>query len=73
MSHNFFVEHHGAELRVVRSESIDFVAHLHSQIELVYSLGGEGSMTIEDQVHTLRPGEAALCWPNRVHSYAGAA
>ena len=70
MSHNFFVEHHGAELRVVRSESIDFVAHLHSQIELVYSLGGEGSMTIEDQVHTLRPGEAALCWPNRVHSYA---
>lgn len=70
MSINFLVEHHGAELRVMRSESIDFVAHLHSQIELVFSLGGEGVMTIENRSHTLRPGEAALCWPNRVHSYA---
>ena len=46
------------------------MAHLHSQIELVYALRGEGVMTIEDMPRTLHPGEAALCWPNRVHSYA---
>lgn len=69
MSRSFFVEQRAASLSVHLAESLDFIPHLHSQIELVLALRGAGMVTIEGASHTLRPGEAALCWPNRVHSY----
>ena len=47
-----------------------YTGRLHSQIELIYVISGSGEIAVEGQTHTLMPGEAALCWPNRVHSYA---
>ena len=70
MSVDFFVQRHDAALKTVRTRSLAFIPHLHSQIELIYVISGSGEMTVEGQTHTLMPGEAALCWPNRVHSYA---
>ena len=69
MSRSFFVEQRTASLSVNVAESLDFIPHLHSQIELVLARRGEGTVTIEGVSHVMRPGEAALCWPNRVHSY----
>lgn len=69
MSLNFFVEPQDATLRVSRSRSIGFIPHLHRQIELVYIISGSGVMTIEDRTRTLSAGQAAICWPNRVHGY----
>ena len=70
MSRIFFVEQRTASLSVNVAESLDFIPHLHSQIELVLARRGEGTVTIEGVSHVMHPGEAALCWPNRVHSYS---
>lgn len=69
VSIDFFVQRHDEAIIATYTKSLSFIPHLHSQIEMIYVISGSGEMTVEGETHILMPGEAALCWPNRVHSY----
>lgn len=49
--------------------NLNFPPHLHGKFELVVLLEGSMSVHIDGQEHVLAPGEAALIFPNQVHSF----
>ena len=50
-------------------EEVNFGAHIHSDIEILYMREGEQHITVENETYTVREGEAAVIFPNVNHSY----
>lgn len=69
MSKSFFFEQRDASLYVANGVNLDFIPHLHCEAEFFLLLDGCQQMTVDGQSHLLTPGEAALIFPNRVHSF----
>lgn len=70
MEHQFFYESHASKIRISRRPSVSFMAHMHDKLELLYNINSTTVVNIDDTSHTLKPGEVALIWPNRIHSYS---
>ena len=51
----------------------DFPAHVHDDIELVYTKHGQGTAYCDGKKYTLRDGTWFLAFPNQVHHYADCA
>lgn len=51
-------------------QHVDFPAHVHDDIELVYVRRGSGSAYCDGRKYTLAPGTFFLVFPNQIHHYA---
>ena len=51
-------------------QHVDFPAHVHDDIELVYVRQGRGTAYCDGQKYTLAPGTFFLAFPNQIHHYA---
>ena len=69
LEHQFFYESHSSKVRISRRSAVSFMAHMHDKIELLYNVSSTTIVNIDDTTYTLKPGELALIWPNRIHSY----
>lgn len=64
-----FYEDKQDEFRCTLIQDITFPAHLHSAVELIYLLEGSLEVTVQNQTKRIRKDEAALIFPDIVHSY----
>ena len=64
-----FYEDKQDEFRCTLIQDITFPAHLHSAVELIYLLEGSLEVTVQNQTKRIRKDEAALIFPDMVHSY----
>jgi AraC-like DNA-binding protein len=64
-----FYENRVEDLMIFRSENLDFLPHLHAQLELLYVEEGEIENTINGCTRLLKSGDLAVAFPNSVHSY----
>ncbi len=60
------------EIRVFYTEGLQFPAHLHSQIELLYVESGAMEVEVQNQLRVLEQGDFVVIFPNTVHSYGAA-
>lgn len=65
-----FYENYADELRVFYNDNLNFPAHLHSQLELLYVISGTIKVTIYNRMKALSAGDFAVIFPNTIHSYA---
>jgi AraC-like DNA-binding protein len=64
-----FYETRVEDLLIYRSENLDFLPHLHAQLELLYVEDGEIENTINGCTRLLKNGDLSVTFPNSVHSY----
>ena len=64
-----FYEKKDEEFRCLFSADMTFPAHLHHAAELVFVQDGSLTVTAQDQTKILRKNEAALIFPETIHSY----
>ncbi len=64
-----FYENLKDEIRVFYTEGLQFPAHLHSQMELLYVESGTMEVEVSNQSRVLKQGDFAVIFPNTVHSY----
>jgi AraC-like DNA-binding protein len=50
-------------------ENVNFSSHIHSDIEILYMRSGTQHITVSDKTYTLNTGEAAIIFPDVIHSY----
>lgn len=55
--------------RIFQGRNVNFYAHFHEQIELVFCLQGTSHVMIEGQQYALEPGDVAMVFPNQHHRY----
>ena len=70
---NTFFREVKTQLRLTKSPNINFAAHVHDDIELVYVLQGGGTAYCDGKKYPLSQGDLFLAFPNQIHSYAGCA
>lgn len=61
-----------SEPQVIDNTTITFEPHLHSEVEIVVLFSGTAEAHVAGKTYTLFPGDAALVFPNMVHSYYAA-
>ncbi|ACL75900.1 AraC family transcriptional regulator [Ruminiclostridium cellulolyticum] len=64
-----FYENRVEDLLVFRENSLDFLPHLHAQLELLYVEDGEIEITVNGCTRLLKKGDLSVSFPNSVHSY----
>lgn len=64
-----FYEELQTQFQCFPTRNITFPAHLHSAVELIYLLEGSLEVSVGDHTKTIRKDEAALIFPDMVHSY----
>jgi AraC-type DNA-binding domain-containing proteins len=64
-----FYENRVEDLLIFRSENLNFMPHLHAQLELLYVENGEIENTINGCKQLLKSGDLSVTFPNSVHSY----
>lgn len=57
------------KLYLRKDENVNFPAHIHEDIELVYVLHGGGSVFCDGKQYTLCDGSVFLAFPEQVHSF----
>ncbi|MFV0343774.1 MAG: helix-turn-helix domain-containing protein [Anaerocolumna sp.] len=50
------------------SNSLSYPAHLHKQVEIIYIISGETTITMNGETKTLKPKDLAIAYPNTIHS-----
>lgn len=64
-----FYENNKMPMRSFPFTDLNFSAHLHKEIELLYVQEGEVTATLNDVAYSLRPGDLLVMLPNTIHSY----
>lgn len=64
-----FYQNKQDEFQCSLTRDITFPAHLHSAVELIYILEGSLEVMVQNQTKKIRKNEAALIFPDMVHSY----
>lgn len=64
------LEHIGTaeDFKKEQGENFNYPLHLHRSFELILAEGGEITVTVDQQKHLLKGGDAALIFPNQVHA-----
>ena len=55
--------------RIFKSSNLDFPLHMHRELELLYLETGQMHLVTKDAIHSLREGDCAFFFPNRIHGY----
>jgi AraC-like DNA-binding protein len=64
-----FYEKGKQNITCFKGENMNFPAHLHEEVELLFVEEGEIEVTIGTDVKILKKGEMSICLPNVIHSY----
>ena len=64
-----FYENRVDDLLIFEQNNLDFLPHLHAQLELLYVEEGEIEITINGCTQLLKGGDLSVSFPNSVHSY----
>lgn len=64
-----FYETRPTQMSIYYSDRLDFGAHLHNEIEMIYMLSGTSKVYVDGVARTLQKGDVFLCFPNQVHMY----
>lgn len=64
-----FYENRVGDLLIFREDGLDFLPHLHAQLELLYVEEGEIEITVNGCTHLMKRGGLCVLFPNSVHSY----
>ncbi|MGI6265400.1 MAG: cupin domain-containing protein, partial [Acutalibacteraceae bacterium] len=51
------------------TRSMDYPAHLHAQVEMIYLLEGSLEVLIDDESRVMQAGDFAVAFPNHIHAY----
>ena len=54
-----------------RDANVNFPAHVHDEIELVYVFDGSGSGFCDGKQYTLKPNSVFVSFPDQIHSFSG--
>ena len=55
--------------RIFKSNKLQYVAHLHRDIEMVYVLSGQTKAYVDSVEYILNEGDLFIAFPNKVHYY----
>lgn len=55
----------------INKYELKFPEHMHKYVELVYAFEGEQRLCIDSQNYTVEEGNAAIIFPDTIHSYQG--
>lgn len=66
---DYFFEQRKYALSQMMSSNLDFLPHLHDQIELGYILSGSSSITVDNKEYPLVCGDFFIIFPTQIHSY----
>lgn len=64
-----FFHQYNKEALVVCNDRIRYAPHLHSDAEIVTLFAGRATLSLDGVLYTLEPGDFAVIFPNRIHSY----
>lgn len=67
-----FYENNKMPMRSFPFADLNFSAHLHKEIELLYVQDGEVTAALDGVSHSLCPGDLLVMFPNTIHSYCSA-
>ena len=67
---NFFREV-WTKLYLRKDDNVNFPAHIHDEVELVYVIRGGGKAFCDGVSYTLTDGSVFVSFPNQVHSFSG--
>lgn len=70
MEQKFYYENNSNLLRLYRLPSYSFSPHMHAEIEIIYCVSGKTILLVDDTSRALNSGDAAMIWPERIHSYS---
>lgn len=54
---------------IKRRESLEYVAHIHKEIEIVYMISGQTRAFLDTKEYVLNEGDLFVAFPNKVHYY----
>lgn len=57
------------QLRLTENKNVNFAAHVHDDVELVYVRRGGGTAMCDGRSYPLQEGSIFLAFPNQIHSY----
>ena len=66
---NPFYEKRSGKLQIGVSDNMNFPAHLHDDVEVLYCLEGGVQVSVMGETHLVGKGECDVIFPERVHSY----
>ncbi len=72
-SYEKFKYDNGIPVFVLKVENLDWIAHWHNDIELIYVLGGSIRMGVNDSVKILEAGDMAVVSSGNIHFYDSSA
>ena len=67
---DFFVERNLTEIRRFEGR-INFDAHLHSDVEIIYLKRGKGGVHVGSEEYAAEEGDFVVIFPNQIHRYTG--
>lgn len=65
----YFYEDKGLSIRADYGTSLEFGAHFHRHLELVYMLNGSAKGWVDSREYLLSTGDVFLVFPNQIHQY----
>lgn len=65
----FFYEDKKHSMKIWYGTSLEFGAHLHNHLELVYMISGSAKVIIDSKEWIIRQGDVLLIFPNQIHQY----
>ncbi len=66
-----FHQYHN-EPQVIHNRTVTFEPHLHGEVEIIVLFNGNATARIAGKEYALQAGDAAIVFPNTVHSYLSA-
>lgn len=58
---------HSLEMWIATYEDISFIAHWHSEVEMIFVHCGETKICIEDETFVAKKGDIIICEPGKIH------
>lgn len=65
----FFYENKDQSVFIVKGKKLEFGAHLHANLELVYMLEGITKVFVDSREYIFSSGDVLLVFPNQIHQY----
>lgn len=66
----FFLEQNRTSIRRHKGQ-INFGAHLHTDVEIIYLKRGKGEVYVGSEEYTAEEGDFIMIFPNQIHRYTG--
>lgn len=66
---NHYYQKHNRQMSIYPYENLIFHKHLHKEVEFIFLQKGELQVNLENLHQTLHAGDAAIIFPNHMHSY----